>query len=116
MVVARRKGCHVYAIELYSIHGLVRYSEPWSHYDDAVIAWGGVAAQAMVAIPLLVFDGVFEPTITVVKVVIGVLGYFSILVAVGNLLPVRPLDGAKAWYVLSRAARRGKRWRSRVGS
>jgi Zn-dependent protease len=67
----------------------------------------------MVGIPLVAFDAVFEPTFTVVKVIIGVLGYFSILVAVGNLLPIRPLDGSKAWYVFSRSARRAERWRSR---
>jgi hypothetical protein len=39
MFVAQRKGRHVYAIELYPVHGLVRYSEPWARYDDAVIAW-----------------------------------------------------------------------------
>jgi Zn-dependent protease len=114
VIMAKRKGCQVYAIELYPIHGLVRYSQPWSHYDDAVIAWGGVLTQAMVGIPLVVFDSIFEPTLTLAKVVIGVLGYFSILVAVGNLLPIRPLDGSKAWYVFSKAARRAERWRSRV--
>jgi len=38
MVVAQRKRCQVYSIELDPIHGCVRYSEPWSYYDDAVIA------------------------------------------------------------------------------
>jgi len=112
MIVARRKGCAVYAIELYPIHGLVRYSQPWSFYDDSVIAWGGVLAQAAIAIRLIVLDSIFEPTFTVVKVVVGVLGYFSILVAVMNLLPIRPLDGAKAWYVFSRAGRPAERWRA----
>ena len=113
MVVAQRKGCQVHSIELYPIHGCVRYSEPWSYYDDAVIAWGGILAQASVGIPLVLFDAVFEPTRpTVLKVIIAVLGYFSIIVAVGNLLPIPPLDGAKAWYVFSGAARRAQRWRA----
>ena len=30
MFVARRKGFKVWAIELYPIHGLVRFQEPWS--------------------------------------------------------------------------------------
>jgi len=101
MVVAQRRGCHVSAIELYPIHGLVRYSQPWSRYDDAVIAWGGVLAQAMIGLPLVAFASVFGFTrFPLVNVVIGVLGYYSIFVAALNLLPVRPLDGAKAWYVL----------------
>jgi hypothetical protein len=36
--------------ELYPIHGCVRFRQPWSRYDDALIAWGGVAAQAVVAV------------------------------------------------------------------
>jgi len=28
------------------------------------------------------------------------LGYYSLFVAALNLLPIRPLDGAKAWYVV----------------
>jgi Zn-dependent protease len=46
MVVAQRKGYQVLSIELYPILGFVRYQEPWSRYDRALIAWGGVAAQA----------------------------------------------------------------------
>lgn len=59
MVAAQWKGCKVTAIELYPIHGFVRYSQPWSRYDDAVIAWGGVVAQAVVAIPLVVWVAIF---------------------------------------------------------
>jgi len=107
MLVARRKGCHVSAIELYPIHGLVRYSEPWSRYDDAVIAWGGVIAQAIVGIPLVAFISVFGFTrFPVLNVAVGVLGYYSLFVAAINLLPIPPLDGAKAWYALSRFIRR----------
>jgi hypothetical protein len=75
MVVAQRNGCHVYLIELYPIHRCVRYSEPWSHHDDAVIAWGGILAQASVCLPLVLFDAIFEPTRpTVLKVIIAILG------------------------------------------
>jgi len=41
MLAAQWKGCEVTGIELYPIHGFVRFWEPWSRYDDAVIAWGG---------------------------------------------------------------------------
>jgi Zn-dependent protease len=99
MVLAQRKGCHVYAIELYPIHGLVRYSEPWSRYDDAVIAWGGVGAQILVGLPLVFYIRVFGFTrFTPLNVAMGILGYCSLFVAALNLLPIRPLDGAKAWY------------------
>lgn len=118
MLVAQRKGCHVSAIELYPIHGLVRYSEPWSPYDDSVIAWGGVLAQAIVGVPLVAFATVFGFTrYPVFNVVIGMLGYYSLFIAALNLLPIRPLDGAKAWFVFSRLVKRKEqRPRKREGA
>jgi len=56
-----------------------------------------------VGIPLVAFVTIFGYTrFAALNVAIGVLGYFSVFVAGLNLLPIRPLDGAKAWYVLSR--------------
>ena len=50
MIAAHRKGCEVFSIELYPIHGSVRFRSPWSRYDRAFIAWGGVAVQTAVAL------------------------------------------------------------------
>jgi len=101
MYVARKKGCRVMAIELYPIHGKVRYEEPWSRYDDSLIAWGGVAAQSVVAFPLLALVAIFGFTpFDDVNVVIGILSYFSLAMAVFNLFPVPPLDGATAWFLI----------------
>jgi Zn-dependent protease len=66
----KRKGCRVSAIELYPIHGLVRYSDP------------------------------------VLNVMLGILGYYNLFIAAFNLPPMRPLDGAKAWFVFSRWIKR----------
>jgi stage IV sporulation protein FB len=107
MLAAQWKGCEVTAIELYPIHGFVRFREPWSRYDDAVIAWGGVVAQAAVAVPLLIWVGIFGFTrFGAVNVAIGILGYYSLAIAVFNLIPVSPLDGAKAWYLIPELIKR----------
>ena len=107
MLVAQWKGYEVSAIELYPIHGLVRFQQPWTLYDDAVIAWGGVAAQAAIGVPLVTWVAVFGFTrFDVVNVAIGILGYFSLLVAALNLIPLRPLDGAKAWYLIPELIKR----------
>src|SRR5690348_4368803 len=53
MVVAQRYGCVVWSIELYPIWGVTRFSEPYSRFDACLIAWAGVAAQAIVGIPLV---------------------------------------------------------------
>ena len=107
MMVAQRKGYEVTAIELYPIHGFVRFREPWSRFDDALIAWGGVAAQAIVAIPLVAWVSVFGFSHSdALNVAVGILGYYSLVVAVFNLIPVRPLDGAKAWYLIPELIKR----------
>jgi Zn-dependent protease len=101
LVAAQRMGCRVHSIELYPIWGITRFDLPWSRFDHCVIAWGGVLAQAVVALPLLLFISVFGYTkIPAVNVVLALLGDISLVVAIFNLLPVPPLDGATAWRII----------------
>lgn len=117
MLAAERKGCAVPAIDLYPIHGCCHFDQPWSRYDHCVIAWGGVIAQAVVAVPmilaLLLFGySRFEP----INAVMVILGGYSVLTAVYNLLPIRPLDGAIAWGIIPEAIRRAKSRRKKKDS
>jgi Zn-dependent protease len=121
MIAAQRKGCRVWSIELYPIWGITRFSEPYSYFDHCVIAWGGVVAQVVVAVPLLIWTETFGYTrFQPVNAVLAILGFFSLSVAVFNLLPIRPLDGAIAWGLLpaflkrlrSKPSTRGSGWRS----
>jgi len=55
----------------------------------------------VVAVPLtlyIVFAGYtpFEP----LNAVLAILGGYSLLVVAFNLLPIRPLDGSKAWDIV----------------
>lgn len=114
MVAAHRKGYAVLAIELYPIIGFTRFQEPWSRYDSAVIAWGGVVAQAVVAVPLVAWVGIFGFTRSdAVNVAIGILGYFSLIVAGFNLVPVPPLDGSRAWYLIPELIKRARTSRTK---
>src|SRR5467141_3488168 len=98
MVAAQRKRCPVWSIELYPIWGITRFGEPYSRYDYCTIAWGGVVAQALVAVPLLVWVEVFGYTrFQAVNAILAIFGFFSLSTIVFNLLPIRPLDGAIAW-------------------
>ena len=98
---ARRLRYRVHSIEIYPFLGLTRHDAPQSRYDEGVVAWAGVLAQAVVALPLVVYTGIFGFTrYGVVNAVIGVFGYFSLFIALFNLVPVRPLDGAIAWRAL----------------
>lgn len=101
MIAAQRVGCRVNFIELYPIHGRCCFQIPWSRFDHCIIAWSGVLAQAIVALPLVVWLGVFGYTrFDPINAILAILGAFSLMVAVFNLLPARGLDGAVAWGLI----------------
>jgi Zn-dependent protease len=121
MVAAQRKGCAVQSIELYPIWGITRFTQPYSRIDHCVIAWGGVVAQAVVALPLVILVETFGYTrFQPLNAILAIFGFLSLSVAVFNLLPVPPLDGAVAWALLpalikrspARASKRESGWRS----
>jgi Zn-dependent protease len=121
MVAAQRRHCAVWSIELYPIWGITRFSEPYSHFDHCVIAWGGVIAQVIVAAPIVVLTETFGYTrFQPLNTMLAIWGFFSVFVAAFNLIPAPPLDGAIAWGILpalfrraqTRIAKREPGWRS----
>jgi Zn-dependent protease len=110
------------SIQLYPIFGITKFETPWSKFDHCVIAWGGVIAQAVVALPVIGWVRLFGYTrFEPVNAVLALLGFFSISIAVAvvNLLPIPPLDGATAWSIIpeffkrirDRRSTRSARWR-----
>jgi hypothetical protein len=59
LIAAQRLGCRVNSIKLYPVFGVTCFEIPWTRLDHCVIAWGGVVAQAIVAIPRLMDLGVW---------------------------------------------------------
>jgi Zn-dependent protease len=101
LIAAQRLGCKVNSIKLYPIFGVTCFEIPWTRLDHCIIAWGGVLAQAVVAIPLVAWVSVFGYTrIAAINAIFAILGFFSLGIAAFNLLPVPPLDGATAWGLL----------------
>lgn len=101
LVAAQRKGCTVFSVDLYPIWGLTHFSEPYSRRDRCVIAWGGVVAQAIVGLPMIAVVEIFGYTrFAPVNAILAIFGFFSLSVAVFNLIPVPPLDGATALRLL----------------
>ena len=99
--VAQRLRYQVRAIKIYPIHGNCTYEAPDSRYHESLIAWGGPAAQFVVAAPLTAYVAVHGPTqIEPVNAILAILGFFSPVVALFNLLPIKPLDGRKAWSLI----------------
>lgn len=113
--VAEWRGCKVVAIHIYPIHGDCTYNLPGSRWDDGLIAWGGVAAQLIVAAPLFVFAKVVGSTgLASLDVAIVVLGVYSPIIAAFNLLPISTLDGRKAWPIVPLAWKKFRRRRDLV--
>jgi len=111
MFVAQKLGYPVDSIRLYPFFGLAVFTQPYSRYDYSRIAWGGVAAQAVISVPVLLYLAIFGFTRwDSFNIVLGIFGYYSAFVAACNLLPIPPLDGAAAWglipELISRARQR----------
>jgi stage IV sporulation protein FB len=101
LMMARRRGYEAFSMALYPLFGLASFEAPDSRLDRALIAWGGVLAQLVVAIPLTLYILLigytpFEP----LNAVLAILGGYSMTVAAFNLLPIRPLDGSRAWDIV----------------
>ncbi|MEW6368843.1 MAG: hypothetical protein AB1714_29795 [Acidobacteriota bacterium] len=118
LVAARRRGSKVLSVRIYPIYGLTRFETPWSRMDHCVIAWGGVVAQLLVAIPLVLWVAIFGYTRSEpVNAILAILGFYSLGVVIFNLLPVPPLDGATAWGIIpALIARVRMRPRKRIAS
>jgi len=114
LVAAQRMHCDVERIRLYPIFGVTEFQMPWSRFDHCVIAWAGVIAQAVVAIPIVVLVSLFGYTrFEPVNAILALLGFFSIGVALFNLLPIPPLDGATAWAIVPEVFRKVRNQQSR---
>jgi len=104
--MAKWRKVPVLGIHLYVMHGLCRHEEPDREVDEIWIAWGGVAAQGVVFLLALGVSELLERFAFIYWVyaspmlhVLTVTNVFLILI---NLVPIPPLDGAKAWLVVPR--------------
>ena len=98
---AKKLGYQPTAIILKDVHGYCLYeflNNSTIEKDEAKIAWGGVLAQLIIAVPLIILSATTslfsEKLMTFVVVVFG---YYSVLMVIINLLPFKTLDGSKAW-------------------
>ena len=96
--LARRLGYEVMDIRVFPVFGKCRYDRPYSDYEDAVIAWGGVAAQLLLLLPAAATLALVGNTsYGAINVLLIGLSYFNAVVMACNLAPARGMDGAKAW-------------------
>ncbi|HEX3156476.1 MAG TPA: site-2 protease family protein [Candidatus Angelobacter sp.] len=109
MIAARRRHTRIISIELYPIFGFCRFEIPWSRFDHCIIAWGGIIAQLVVAVPIILCVSAFGYTrFAPLNAILGILGGYSLVLGAFNLLPVRPLDGSMAWRIVPEFIKRVK--------
>lgn len=104
-----RSGYQVTAIDVNALGGLCRWQGNPTSKEVAVIAWGGVLAQAAIllaAVMVLVFVG--GPLPWFLDGFVDVLIWVNAWMIMINLMPIAPLDGAEAWQLIPiLAAERG---------
>ncbi len=107
---AEWRRTRVIAISIYPLHGSCQFELPRSPSDEAIIAFGGPAAQFIVAAPFALFIKLFGSTgIAPIDILLAALGVISPIVACFNLLPIAPLDGHRIWVTMRRIRREGSR-------
>ena len=99
----------VTAIELSPLGGVCRYQGDFTAIQDAAVAWGGVLAQGVLHL-LLMLAGAVGTLGLALPEWLATLGSVNLGIALFNLLPIEPLDGARAWRLpwLWWWARRGR--------
>ena len=98
--MAHHFGYDVKGIWLAAIHGRCEFEAPETEWEHSLIAWGGVAAQLAVAVPIIALDSMWHGSLDIFGPVVLVLGYYSCLVVIINLLPRKDLDGPIAGRII----------------
>jgi Zn-dependent protease len=99
--MVKRQRLRRLAVRLSAFHGVCVFEEPMYARQDYLIAWGGVMAQLLVAVPIVVLDALFDlGQFDLLAPVVAILGYASIGIAAFNLIPGAGLDGEKAWKLI----------------
>ena len=100
-LVVRRRGYRVVCLELHGTGGLCRWRGDPTAMDAALIAWGGVGAQALVLVGTMAVTLIlgsprdiffFELVRAFTTTNLWMIGF--------NLIPIPPLDGVEAWKMV----------------
>lgn len=116
---ARRFDAAVHAITLHGFGGACEHGgTDLSRRAAASIAWGGVLAQlALLVVALFVAALLGPPQSPQMERFVGALTRANLVIAAFNLLPIPPLDGARAWWLLAPQLRARLRYgRDRLGA
>ncbi len=99
LVVRYRLGLSEIAV--HGVGGYCRHDRSGTRFQEAAVAWGGVLAQLaslVVAYALLLAFG--PPSSRHLALLAYVFTSTNLWIMAFNLLPIEPLDGAKAWPLI----------------
>jgi hypothetical protein len=107
-LLAARLGHRVVGIEATGFGGVCQWSGNASPFDEALIAWGGVLAQlALFVATELWLASTVAPGSVFGWQVAGAFTNTNLYLIAVNLMPIPPLDGARAWTIFSAWKQRG---------
>jgi Peptidase M50B-like len=107
-LLAARLGHRVVGIEATGFGGVCQWSGNASPFDEALIAWGGVLAQLVLYVAAeLWLSSSFRPSSVFGWQVAGAFTHTNLYLVAVNLMPIPPLDGARAWTIFSAWKDRG---------
>ncbi len=106
-LVVLRSGGRVLRVDVLPFGGECEYDRIVSPIKNSLVAWGGVGAQALVLALATVVLKVFPaPPHSAWRELTGVLLSGNLILILVNLLPIPPLDGARAWALFPHLVRR----------
>jgi stage IV sporulation protein FB len=99
--VVGRCGLRVDGIDLHAFGGVCRWSGDATSWQRALIAWGGVVAQAVLLLATVLFVAIAGPPHSfLVAEIVYVFTSTNLWLMILNLAPIPPLDGAEAWKIV----------------
>ena len=106
-VLVRRCGHRVVGIEVTGLGGACHWSGNASPLEEALIAWGGVLAQLALFGATALWSTFVPPSSSFGWQVVATFTHTNLWLVAINLLPIPPLDGARAWGVFRALRERG---------
>lgn len=97
-LMVRRVGGTVTSIEVTGWGGQCQWSGDPTSFEDALVAGGGVLAQAVLfVVILLLFIVTGHPQSELILELVEAMVGVNLVLLLLNLIPIGPLDGARAW-------------------
>jgi hypothetical protein len=105
--LVRRCGHRVVGIEVTGLGGVCHWSGNASPFEEALIAWGGVLAQLALFALTLLWLKLLPPKSELAWDLTATFTHTNLWLVAVNLIPIPPLDGARAWGIFRAFRERG---------